>query len=356
MPKKVAPSIFCEFFWQISLTETSKFSNFWTFFDQFPTEKRFQFAPQWRSCQNGANFRIFWLFWQISTNFSERKAFSPLSQRKSCQNGANFRIFCQFFAKFLWQKRFQSKFSNFLTFYDKFRQISTNFSERKAFSPPPKENGANFQIFCQFFAKFLWQKRFLSKFSNFWTFFDKFRQISLRERLSVSPPMKIMPKWRQFLNFLTFFDKFRQIPLRETFFPPPNENHAEMPQILEFLTIFDKAPIILQKAEKNSILGGIWSKNVRKLAKMFKFQALLSKRVTRPSKIFKNWQKFSNFKHSFQREWPKPAKFSNWVRFGPKIGQKCSKIGQNVQILSASFKRSDKTQQNFQKLAKIFEF
>ena len=106
--------------------------------------------------------------------------------------------------------------------------------------------------------------------------------------------MKIMPKWRKFL---------------------------------EFLTIFDKAPIILQKAEKNSILGGIWSKNVRKLAKMFKFQALLSKRVTRPSKIFKNWQKFSNFKHSFQREWPKPAKFSNRVRFGPKIGQ-------NVPILS----------------------
>jgi len=135
--------------------------------------------------------------------------------------------------------------------------------------------------------------------------------------------MKIMPKWRKFL---------------------------------EFLTIFDKAPIILQKAEKNSILGGIWSKNVRKLAKMFKFQALLSKRVTRPSIIFKNWQKFSNFKHSFQREWPKPAKFSNWVRFGPKIGQKCSKIGQNVQILSASFQKSDKTQQNFQKLAKIFEF
>jgi len=43
--------------------------------------------------------------------------------------------------------------------------------------------------------------------------------------------MKIMPKWRQFSNFLTFFDKFRQIPLRETFFPPPNENHAEMAQI-----------------------------------------------------------------------------------------------------------------------------
>ena len=123
--------------------------------------------------------------------------------------------------------------------------------------------------------------------------------------------MKIMPKWRKFL---------------------------------EFLTIFDKAPIILQKAEKNSILGGIWSKNVRKLAKMFKFQALLSKRVTRPSKIFKNWQKFSNFKHSLQREWPKPAKFSNRVRFGPKIGQ-------NVPILSRGgvffSKRGTKTNKSF---------
>jgi len=34
--------------------------------------------------------------------------------------------------------------------------------------------------------------------------------------------------------------------------------------------------------------------------------------------------------------------------FGPKIGQKCSKIGQNVQNLSASFKKSDQNLQNFQ--------
>ena len=180
-------------------------------------------------------------------------------------------------------------------FFDIFWQISTNFSERKAFSFPLQwkscQNGANFRIFWHFltnFGKFLWEKRFFPL------------------------PMKIMPKWRKFL---------------------------------EFLTIFDKAPIILQKAEKNSILGGIWSKNVRKLAKMFKFQALLSKRVTRPSKIFKNWQKFSNFKHSFQREWPKPAKFSNRVRFGPKIGQ-------NVQILSRGggffSKKRDQNQQKFQ--------
>jgi len=40
----------------------------------------------------------------------------------------------------------------------------------------------------------------------------------------------------------------------------------------------------------------------------------------------------------WSKNWPKM--FKNWP--------KCSKIGQNVQILSASFKTSGKTQQNFQ--------
>ena len=94
-----------------------------------------------------------------------------------------------------------------------------------------KPKWRQFSNFLPFFCQISLTETFPIKIFEFLTFFDKFRQISLRERLSVSPPMKIMPKWRQFSNFLTFFDKFRQIPLRETFFHPPNENHAEMAQI-----------------------------------------------------------------------------------------------------------------------------
>ena len=89
------------------------------------------------------------------------------------------------------------------------------------------------------------------QFSNLLTFltnFDKFRQISLRERLFPPLPKKIVPKWCQFSNFLPifcqisltetfpikifeFFDIFWQISTnfteRKAFSFPPNENHAK---------------------------------------------------------------------------------------------------------------------------------
>ena len=156
-----------------------------------------------------------------------------------------------------------------------------------------------------------------------------------------------------------------------------------MPKWRKFWQFFYKAPIILKKPAKFSILGGIWSKNWPKMFKNWpkcpnlkrfcqrkwqdlakfsiwggiwsknwpkcsNFKRFFQTEWPKPAKFSnwggicsRNWQKFANFKRSFQREWPKPAKFSNWVGFGPNIGQ-------NVQILSGFFsKRVTKTNKIF---------
>jgi len=73
-------------------------------------------------------------------------------------------------------------------------------------------------------------------------------------------------------------------------------------------------------------------------------------------KIMPKWRKFLEFLTIFDKAPINLLKAEKKFNFGRDLVQKCSKIGQNVQISSASFKKSDKTQQNFQKLAKIFEF
>ena len=297
MPKKVAPSIFCEFF------------------DKFHWQKR-------------QNFRIFWHF---LTNFRQRNVFSLPPNEDHAKMAPIFESF---------------------DFFDKFRQISLR---ERLFPPLPKKimpkwcQFSNFlPIFCQISLTETFPIKIFKFFVIFWQISTNSNKF-LWEKRFPPLPMKIKPKWRQFSNFLPifcqisltetfpikifeFFDIFWQISTnfteRKAFSFPPNENHAKMAPIFEFFDIFWQ--ISANSSERNVFSPSQW-KSCRNAANFG---------------IFDNfWQSADYF-----------AKSGKKFNFGRDLVQKCSKIGQNVQISSASFKKSDKTQQNFQKLAKIFEF